>query len=247
MAEAHAQRVTPFLLPYKKWFIGRPPTSVLRRSSCSPSCGTESQFDPNARSHVGASGLMQLLPVTAERIGSGQSPAFGSLHPAFVGPMREHPSGGAWYIRSLLDRYDGQVPLAIAAYNAGPVAVDGWLEDLAGLDLRWVLMEADPHIRNTRLRSARVLGTILPTVCSTSTSIYPCSRPNSPCPLPADAVGFSGAFDEPWRRPTKKRDAEAPARVRGAQGAARRVGQIDRDQTPKAETFRRHLDVAPAF
>lgn len=148
---------------------------------------TESQFDPNARSHVGASGLMQLLPVTAERIGSAEP----SLQVAASRFRRADANIrlGAWYIRSLLDRYDGQVPLAIAAYNAGPVAVDGWLEDLAGLDLD-VFVERIPY-RETRGYVQRVLEAyfaygLFDQHFDLSLLLAPIRRVH----LPADAVGF---------------------------------------------------------
>ncbi|MBK8013572.1 MAG: transglycosylase SLT domain-containing protein [Deltaproteobacteria bacterium] len=114
---------------------------------------TESHFDPNARSHVGASGLMQLLPVTAERIGA-EAPNLQGAAARFRSPDANIRLG-TWYIRRLLDRYDGQMAPAIAAYNAGPIAVDGWLEDLGGLDLD-VFVERIPY-RETRAYVQRVL------------------------------------------------------------------------------------------
>ena len=73
----------------------------------------ESAFDPFAVSSAGAVGLMQLLPETAKRFGVKDI-----LDPA------ENVSGGVQYLRLLLERYDGDVRLALAAYNAGEGAVD---------------------------------------------------------------------------------------------------------------------------
>lgn len=72
----------------------------------------ESAFDPYAVSHKGAMGLMQLMPATAQSLGVGR-------------PFRvsQNISGGTRYLRMMYERF-GNWPHALAAYNAGPTAVE---------------------------------------------------------------------------------------------------------------------------
>lgn len=73
----------------------------------------ESNFNPRAVSSKGARGLMQLMPGTADLLGV--KDLFSAV---------DNVQGGALYIRSLLERYQGDLAKALAAYNAGPAKVD---------------------------------------------------------------------------------------------------------------------------
>lgn len=72
----------------------------------------ESEFDHRAVSRRGARGLMQLMPVTA-----------GDLRVEDVFDPRENIEGGVRHLRRLMDRFDNDLPLVLAAYNAGERAV----------------------------------------------------------------------------------------------------------------------------
>jgi soluble lytic murein transglycosylase-like protein len=73
----------------------------------------ESQFYPCAVSETGAQGLMQLIPSTVEE--------FGVRDPF---DPKQSVEAGSKYLKQLLDKYKGSLGMALAAYNAGPSAVD---------------------------------------------------------------------------------------------------------------------------
>lgn len=92
----------------------------------------ESEFNPRAVSRKGARGLMQLMPVTVSEL---------RVRDSF--DPYENITGGVRHLRRLMDRFDGNLPLVLAAYNAGEQAV--------------VAYGGVPPYRETRRYVARVL------------------------------------------------------------------------------------------
>lgn len=92
----------------------------------------ESRWRANAVSPVGARGLAQLMPGTARELGVNPNDPFANLE------------GGARYLRAQMDRFDGNVEKALAAYNAGPGRV--------------IRSGGIPRIRETQLYVSAIMG-----------------------------------------------------------------------------------------
>ena len=97
----------------RRWVRALAPQYGLDSDLIEALVAAESSFNIRAHSPKDARGLMQLLPATAKRFGV----------KAIWDPV-ENLRGGMAYLRWLIDRFDGRVPLALAAYNAGEHAVD---------------------------------------------------------------------------------------------------------------------------
>lgn len=92
----------------------------------------ESAFDPGAVSRVGALGLMQLMPATARSVADDLGVPVPS-NDALLAPEANLRLGQA-YLDRMLERFDGSIAAAVAAYNAGPTRTQGWREENAGLN-----------------------------------------------------------------------------------------------------------------
>ncbi len=98
----------------------------------------ETFYRDNLVSRVGALGLMQVMPATFEKISK-----FGGIKIDNPFDPYESMKASAWYLSKLLARFDGNLILAVAAYNAGPHNVSEWLERFKGFD-SYVFIELIP-------------------------------------------------------------------------------------------------------
>jgi soluble lytic murein transglycosylase len=124
----------------------------------------ESTYRPTVSSPAGAIGLMQIIPPTGERIASSLGVA------GFVPEKLQIPDlnirFGTYYLNSLVSRFEGSQALAVAAYNAGPEAVNRWLRQ-DGRQANDAFVESIPYGETRRylrrvLRSQRVYRLLYP-------------------------------------------------------------------------------------
>ena len=115
-------------LPEAGWPIAAdPPDGTVDASVALGLIRQESSFDIGAVSPSGARGLMQLMPLTAQAVAK-QIGTATSL-PTLTSDPAHNMRLGTAYLREMLDRFDNSLPLAVAAYNAGPHRVDQWLPE----------------------------------------------------------------------------------------------------------------------
>ena len=88
----------------------------------------ESEFDPSALSSAGARGMMQLMPATAHHVSQSHSLPYN--RDALLQDVGYNLRLGSVYLAEMLARFDGSLPLAAAAYNAGPSRVSRWLREI---------------------------------------------------------------------------------------------------------------------
>ena len=103
-------------------------------------------------SHAGAKGLMQIMPDTADYIADKSGGI--AFEQGDLATPQVNIAYGSWYLRHLLDKYDGREVLALAAYNAGQGNVDSWLARADGDHLR----PTDIPYAETRHYVAKVLA-----------------------------------------------------------------------------------------
>ena len=142
----------------------------------------ESDFNPRAESRRGARGLMQLMPATASSL---------QVEDAF--DPRSNIDGGVRHLRRLMDRFDGDLPVVLAAYNAGEQAV--------------IQHGGVPPYGETR----RYVRRILRRIGHPSVALEP-ARPRV-----SGAVVLLGKRVEPVTRTVETEPAPAPARVVGSE------------------------------
>lgn len=85
----------------------------------------ESKYQSQALSPVGAVGLMQIMPTTGQWIAEQQG--IEDFDPSQLQDPQTNINFGCWYLASLSKEFDGQVPLMVAAYNAGRGTVQQWI------------------------------------------------------------------------------------------------------------------------
>lgn len=118
--------------PYQflKWVKRQTPPAAADPYLVAALIREESAFDSKAISTVGALGLMQLMPYTAEWVAkrAGLNP----FSPDLLLDEATNVRLGAWYLQHLVEQFDGNIVLAVASYNAGPDAVGRWAKKGVG-------------------------------------------------------------------------------------------------------------------
>jgi len=135
-----------FPMPYKQQVLEHAQARKLDPSLIYGVMRRESLFDPLARSSVGALGLMQLMPSTARNVAS----SLGMKRPrkSDILHVENNIRFGTQYLRNVMNRFDNNVALAAAAYNAGPGNVKKWLP-------RDQTMEADLWVETVPFKETR--------------------------------------------------------------------------------------------
>ena len=108
----------------------------------------ESAYQKHIVSYAGAVGLMQIMPRTGQLIAHALDRD--DFTPADLLDPRVNLEFAAWYLTSLLERFDGHLPLAIAAYNGGPHNVRRWMQESAEGTPLDVLLERIPFSQTHR-------------------------------------------------------------------------------------------------
>ena len=116
-----------YLAPYQQVFAGQARAQKLEEYWVLGLVRQESRFISNAKSSVGAAGLMQLMPATARWVA--RKMGMKDFQWAKVHSVEVNAALGSYYLKTVLDDLDGQPVLASAAYNAGPGRARRWQDD----------------------------------------------------------------------------------------------------------------------
>lgn len=152
-----------FPLAYPEYFRRASHVTAVPESFLIAIARQESAFDPLARSHADALGLMQLLPGTAKRVARQSGLPTPSdddlLNPAVNVEIASH------HLAELMLRYGNRRPLAAAAYNAGANRVDRWIKGASGIPMDvWIetipFRETRNYVKNV-LAFAQVYGRLM--------------------------------------------------------------------------------------
>ncbi|MES2950311.1 MAG: transglycosylase SLT domain-containing protein [Pseudomonadota bacterium] len=113
-----------FPMPFKAAVLARAGQIGLDPSYVYGLIRQESRFIMDAKSHVGASGLMQVMPATAKW--TAKKIGLNNFQPHHINDRDTNIAIGTGYLKLVLDSFDGSMPLAAAAYNAGPGRPRNW-------------------------------------------------------------------------------------------------------------------------
>ncbi|HEU4390849.1 MAG TPA: lytic transglycosylase domain-containing protein [Blastocatellia bacterium] len=154
--------------------------------------GAESAFNRNAVSPKGASGLMQLMPATASRFGVRN-----------IFDARENVLGGASYLRWLLERFGGDVRLALAGYNAGEGAVEFYGYRIPPF------LETQSYVRTIYARYSRIHASPISDAIVAADQISSArqrDQPSQPIPTYNQIIRFTSSNGDEEPSPPARRD-----------------------------------------
>lgn len=136
-----------FPLAWQELFAKNSVTHEIEQSWLLAMARQESGFSPRAQSHVGALGVLQLMPDTAKQMAKRLEKRY---DPARLFEPDYNISLGSQYLKDMLSRFDNNYILATAAYNAGPHRVNEWLKERPLTDdwVHWVATIPFPETRD---------------------------------------------------------------------------------------------------